>query len=260
MLNKAYSVFFKIRESSTLVQSLESILLTDSLKEKMFASMQKLRYAHGTSDHSEHDGNPDYNKILLKHVKLKAKDGKVSALDFGCGQGRNIHNIWNLDSNIVAVDGVDISEANCEFCKKRFAGKNTKIFNNAGSDATVLPRNVYDFAMSTVVFQHIPVFSIRDRLIKDIFNSLKPGGVFSVQMGYGADLAEINGTGQRFSYDSNNTGVANTNGTRDVRITSPSQITDHFKSIGFEIIEYEIAQAWADNGHPNWIYVHAKKP
>lgn len=260
MLNKAYSVFFKLREASPFVQSLESIFLTDKLKEKMFVSMQKLRYAQGTSDHAEHDGNPEYNSILLKHVKLKANNGKVKALDFGCGQGRNIHNLWNLSANIIAVDGVDISETNCEFCKKRFCRKNTRIFNNAGSDASVLPRNEYDFVMSTVVFQHIPVFSIRDRLIKDIFNSMKSNGIFSIQMGYGTDLVEINGAGQRFSYDSNNTGVANTNGTRDVRITSPSQITDHFKSVGFEIIEHEIATAWTDNGHPNWIYVHAKKP
>lgn len=260
MLNKAYSLLFKVRESSSLIQSLESVLLSDKLKEKIFSSMQKLRYANGTSDHTEHDANPEYSSILLKHVKQKAQLGEVKALDFGCGQGRNIHNLWNLSPNVIAVDGVDISATNCEFCKKRFANKKTRIFNNSGSDASVLPINEYDFAMSTVVFQHIPVFSIRDRLLKDIFNSLKTGGVFSIQMGYGEDLSEINGTGLRFSYSSNNTGVANTNGTRDVRVTSPSEITEHLKSIGYEIVEYEIAKAWADNGHPNWIYVHAKKP
>ena len=50
-----------------------------------YTNMQKMQYASGTSNHEEHNMNPDYWNILLGDLQNKENwKGKV-ALDFACG-------------------------------------------------------------------------------------------------------------------------------------------------------------------------------
>jgi hypothetical protein len=78
-------------------------------------------------------------------------------------------------------------------------------------------------------------------------------------MEYGEDLKEINNCGKIFSYGTDNVDVHNTNGARDVRVTNASELTEHLRQIGFNILEYEIKKSFSDLGHDQWIYVHAIK-
>lgn len=249
----------KFRESSKAFKKIEDMFLSKKLKLSFFAYMQKNSYLYGTSDHEEHNLNPDYWDILLQYAKKISKEKQIIAFDFGCGQGRNIKNLYSLHENVIKVDGMDLSEKNCSDCRIRFKDTKTEIFNNNGLNANDLKSNYYDFAMSTIVFQHIPVFTIRDNILKDIFRSLKVGGILSFQMGFGSNLDELNGTGKRFSYSSDNDSVSDTNGWRDVRVTDSQDLIKHLETIGFEILECKITNSFSDAGHNEWIYVHASK-
>ena len=58
--------------------------------------MQKSRYNKGTSNHEEHNSNPNYWDILLSDLKDKELWKGKKALDFACGKGRNVINMLNL--------------------------------------------------------------------------------------------------------------------------------------------------------------------
>ena len=54
-----------------------------------YTEMQKTFYSSGTSNHDEHNSNPDYWGVLLSDLNSRVNwDGKI-ALDFACGKGRN---------------------------------------------------------------------------------------------------------------------------------------------------------------------------
>ena len=186
-------------------------------KEKnSYTMFAKEAFRSGTSDHLEHNGNPDYWFVLLKDITNiggssgdtaiadydeKKWESKVG-LDFGCGRGRNIMNLSRL-AKWKRLDGVDISEGNIKFCKERFGlMKDNPVaeerainpaqivppsvycfYENNGFDLRELKDNEYDFVMSTIVLQHTPVHFIRNNLLKEIFRVTKSGGIFSFQMG-----------------------------------------------------------------------------
>ena len=54
-------------------------------------------YREGTSNHEEHNDNPNYFSQLLKKISGDPeKWTNKTALDFGCGKGRNVINLKNL--------------------------------------------------------------------------------------------------------------------------------------------------------------------
>ena len=61
-----------------------------------YTQMQKSSYNMGTSNHLEHNDNPDYWDILLGDLKDKNKWKNKKALDFACGKGRNVINMLSL--------------------------------------------------------------------------------------------------------------------------------------------------------------------
>jgi len=73
-----------------------------------------------TSNHDDYNDNPNYFSQLKKKIsgdpeKLKNK----TALDFGCGKGRNGINLRRL-TNWKCVDLVDISIENIKYCKDNY--------------------------------------------------------------------------------------------------------------------------------------------
>ena len=129
-------------------------------------------YRDGTSNHEEHNSNPDYfNQLLKKITEDPDKWKNKNALDFGCGKGRNVVNLHNL-TNWNLVDGVDISLENINFCKSNYQDLTSSFFKNNGSDLKDLEGNFYDFIMSTIVFQHIPSREVRVCLKKEIYRLL----------------------------------------------------------------------------------------
>ncbi len=222
-----------------------------------YTAMQKSQYANGTSNHPEHNQNPDYWDILLGDLRDKEKwDGKV-ALDFACGKGRNVTNMLNL-CDWARVDGIDISEGNISHNKNEYASQNSNWYCNSGTDVSELKDNEYDFIMSTIALQHIPVYDIRKSLITDLLRTLKSGGIFSFQMGYGDDLqSEL---GPRVSYFENHYDANGTNSVCDVRVQNIEDIIKDLQEIGYTNVTTEVRESYSDNGHPEWIYVKAYKP
>lgn len=222
-----------------------------------YVNMLNLVYRGGTGNHPEHNSNPLYWDLLLGDIKSDSKiwEGKT-ALDFGCGQGRNITNMLSL-ANFERVDGVDVSEDNIRYCKESYANQSSAFYKNSGKDLFSLKDNEYDFVMSTIVFQHICVHELRYKIKEEIYRILKPNGIFSFQMGYG-DISFTGHTNPK-SYYENYYQASNSNGSNDVRITDESELVSDLESIGFKDIKFEIHESWEDGGHPNWIYVNCKK-
>lgn len=222
-----------------------------------YTLMQKSFYSSGTSNHEEHNDNPDYWSILLGEIKESSKWKGKSALDFACGKGRNVTNLHSL-AEWSTVDGVDISESNINFCKNAYLEQDSKWFCNNGVDLNPIEENQYDFVMSTIALQHIPVYEIRRSIMTEILRVLKSGGLFSFQMGFGPDLMDTHGR-PRSSYYDNSYNASGTNADHDVRVQSEDEIKNDLAKIGFVDIETTIASPFSDFGHPNWIYVKCKK-
>jgi len=226
-------------------------------KDNKYTDMQKNQYAGGTNNHENHNGNPDYWNILLGDLKDKDKwDGKT-ALDFACGKGRNVTNMLNLcDWN--RVDGIDISNGNIQYNKNEYISQNSEWYCNNGVDVSDLKDNEYNFIMSTIALQHIPVYDIRKSLITDLLRTLKSGGLFSFQMGYGNGLESP--LGSRVSYYENYYDAPGTNSVCDVRVQTEEEVVNDLKEIGFVNITTEIRESYSDSGHLQWIYIKAYKP
>ncbi len=218
--------------------------------------MQSRFYRSGTSDHLEHNDNKDYWGILLSNVDDEHFRG-ARALDFACGKGRNIKNLLSL-ATWESVDGSDLSRANIKYCRENFLSP-SQFFLTNGQDTGVTSSNHYDFVMTTISLQHIPVYEIRRRILSDILRILRPGGRFSFQMGFGHDLTDSLGR-PRSSYFDNHFSAESTNGDHDVRVTSVVELERDLCEIGFTNIESMVRESFCDLGHPNWIYVHCYKP
>ena len=222
-----------------------------------YTQMQKGQYYGGTSNHPEHNSNPNYWDILLSNLKDKEKwDGK-NGLDFACGKGRNVTNMLSL-CEWNRVDGVDISVKNIEFCKQNYINQNSEWYCNNGVDVSDLNDNEYDFIMSTIALQHIPVYDIRKSLITDLLRTLKPNGLFSFQMGFGEGLDSP--LGRRSSYYDNTYDASGTNSIHDVRVHNEQDVIDDLTNIGYVNVTTEVRESYSDSGHTHWIYVKAYKP
>jgi len=207
--------------------------------ENKYTRMQIACYAGGTGNHENHNLNANYWDILLSDLKDKEKwDGKV-ALDFACGKGRNVTNMLKL-CDWERVDGIDLSEGNISYNKNEYQSQKSNWYGNNGIDVSELKDNEYDFIMSTIALQHICVYDIRKSLISDLLRTLKPGGIFSFQMGYGEGLDSP--SGKRVSYFENNYDATGTNSACDVRVHTEEEIINDLKEIGFVNITTEVRE------------------
>jgi ubiquinone/menaquinone biosynthesis C-methylase UbiE len=222
-----------------------------------YTNMQKNQYFEGTSNHEEHNSNSDYWDILLGDLKNSDEWSGKSALDFACGKGRNVINIHNL-SSWEKVDGVDISQGNIDHCISEYKDYKSSWYCNNGVDLQEIPSDNYDFVMSTIALQHIPVYEIRRNILEEIYRVLKTEGLFSFQMGYGNNLNDVYGRPRSAYYD-NVYSATKTNSEYDVRIQNESEVIDDLTSIGFVNISTEIRDSFSDSGHPQWIYVKCYK-
>ena len=238
-----------------------------------YTQMQRHQYNdnNGTDNHENHNDNTDYWDVLLGDLKDKKRwDNKV-ALDFGCGKGRNVTNMIEL-CKWKRVDGIDLSHDNITFCTEQYKTLNSEWYVNNGVDGSDLKDEEYDFIMSTIVLQHIPVHDIRQSLITDLFRCLKSGGMFSFQMAYGPiedknyDQKIISPNNETVldtrvrDYHSNYYDAPMTNSGCDVRIEKSSELITDLEKIGFINIETKILDSFSDTNHPKWIYVKAYKP
>jgi|SRR5208282_5528498 len=204
-------------------------------------------------NHKEHDSNPDYWTYLIP----EGNNSDKIAFDFGCGHGRNIRNLL-LKGGFKRVDGCDISTNNIGFAaaniRKECPGRTSWVYSNNGIDLQPARDNFYDYVMSTIVLQHIPVYDIRFSILSEMYRILKPHGILSFQMGFDNGYHP----GYTVDYHENFYDAEATNGLKDVCVTDPNQIVEDLTKIGFKSIVTTIRPQWKD-GHHNWIFTNAVK-
>lgn len=237
--------------------------LTDETITNHYSLMQRIQQDHEANKWSldakdyiagpfeAHNLWPDYQLFLFQNMQL----GKVSkALDFGCGFGRCISLYRDIFGTI---DGVDISGVGLEKAKEYLTSEGVPVPNlylSNGTDLREVPSNTYDVVYSVICLQHICVHQIRLGLMKEFFRVLKPGGLFTAQMGYGSNHPKSVG------YYANQWDASGTNGTLDCRVEDAKQLSDDLFAIGFTDFEYWLRPVGPADIHEQWIFFRARKP
>jgi SAM-dependent methyltransferase len=116
---------------------------------------------------------------------------KMRVLEIGCGAGRVTRAFAGFFGQ---VDAVDISREMVRHARQAVSGfPNARVFHNNGKDLAAV-RDVwwhrfgigrkpqFDFAFSTMVFQHIPSRGIIESYVREVSLRLLPGALFKFQV------------------------------------------------------------------------------
>lgn len=105
---------------------------------------------------------------------------RMRVLEIGCGAGRITRALARIFGEVHAVD---VSGEMVELAKNALAGHpNAFVYQNNGKDLSVIPDGVFDFAFSTIVFQHIPSREIIYSYVREVHRLLRPGALFKFQV------------------------------------------------------------------------------
>jgi SAM-dependent methyltransferase len=116
--------------------------------------------------------------ILTDRINIcQGKDpATMRVLEIGCGAGRVTHALSKLFGE---VHGVDISGEMIARARTALAERpNAHVYQNNGRDLSVVPPLEFDFAYSTIVFQHIPSYEIIENYVREVHRLLRPGALF----------------------------------------------------------------------------------
>jgi len=100
----------------------------------------------------------------------------MRVLEIGCGAGRVTRALSKLFGEVHAVDvsGEMILRARQALAER----PNAHVYRNNGYDLTVLPPIEFDFAYSSIVFQHIPSREVIENYVREAHRLLRPGALF----------------------------------------------------------------------------------
>jgi ubiquinone/menaquinone biosynthesis C-methylase UbiE len=122
------------------------------------------------------------DEILTDLVNIcQGKSTKeMRALEIGCGAGRVTRALANLFGEVHGVDGSGemIRQAKMALRDR----PNAFVYQNNGKDLSVVPAIEFDFAFSTIVFQHIPSREIIENYVCEVSRLLRPGALFKFQV------------------------------------------------------------------------------
>ena len=105
---------------------------------------------------------------------------RMRILEIGCGAGRMTRTLAEVFGEVYAVD---VSGEMIKLARALLAGKpNVHLYKNNGMDLSGLPAVEFDFAYSTVVFQHIPSKKIIENYVREVHRVLRPGALFKFQV------------------------------------------------------------------------------
>jgi ubiquinone/menaquinone biosynthesis C-methylase UbiE len=90
--------------------------------------------------------------------------------------------------------------------------------------------------------------------MKEFYRVLKPGGLFTAQMGYGHHHPKSVG------YYENYWDATGTNGSVDCRVEDAKQLSDDLHAIGFTEFEFWLRPTGPADIHEQWIFFRARKP
>jgi cyclopropane fatty-acyl-phospholipid synthase-like methyltransferase len=105
---------------------------------------------------------------------------QMKILEIGCGAGRVTRAFANLFGEVHAVDVSGEMVARATRAVEAFPGAH--IYQNNGMDLAVIPGGNYDFAFSTIVFQHIPSRDVIENYVREVARLLRPGALFKFQV------------------------------------------------------------------------------
>jgi cyclopropane fatty-acyl-phospholipid synthase-like methyltransferase len=104
----------------------------------------------------------------------------MRVLEIGCGAGRVTRALAKLFGEVHAVDVSGEMVARASASLAAFPG--AFVYQNNGMDLSVVPAKVFDFAFSTIVFQHIPSRDVIYSYVREVHRLLRPGALFKFQV------------------------------------------------------------------------------
>jgi SAM-dependent methyltransferase len=122
-------------------------------------------------------------EILTDMINIcQGKDPReMKVLEIGCGAGRVTSALSELFGQ---VWGVDVSGEMVRQARQSLAGKsNVTLIQNNGTDLSrITDSGTFDFAFSTIVFQHIPSRDVIENYVREVHRLLRPGALFKFQV------------------------------------------------------------------------------
>jgi len=115
-------------------------------------------------------------KKAISNMDIRPDD---RILDLGCGTGRNANLMLKYLSDKGHITGLDISEHMEKQFLHRFSGDRQVDFINRRIDQPFNLNKSYDKVFISFVIHGFP-HEVRDTVIKNAFNNLKPGGSFII--------------------------------------------------------------------------------
>lgn len=106
---------------------------------------------------------------------------RMKVLEIGCGAGRVTRALSELFGEVWAVDvsGEMIRQATASLRDR----PGVRLIQNNGTDLSAIPGEaLFDFAFSTIVFQHIPSKDVIETYVREVGRLLKPGALFKFQV------------------------------------------------------------------------------
>ncbi|MCX6597419.1 MAG: methyltransferase domain-containing protein [Acidobacteria bacterium] len=113
---------------------------------------------------------------------------QMRVLEIGCGAGRVTRALAELFGEVHAVDvsAEMIAQATAALAST----PNAHVYQNNGMDLSVIPAgDGFDFAFSSIVFQHIPSREVIESYVREVNRLLKPGRLFKFQVQGDATLS-----------------------------------------------------------------------
>jgi len=105
---------------------------------------------------------------------------QMRVLEIGCGAGRVTRALANVFGE---VHGVDVSGEMIARAREALtAFPNVFLYQNNGTDLNVVPELPFDFAFSSIVFQHIPSRAVIENYVREVGRLLRTGALFKFQV------------------------------------------------------------------------------
>jgi len=105
---------------------------------------------------------------------------EMRVLEIGCGAGRVTRALARFFGEVHAVD---VSGEMVRLARAAVADlPGAFVYQNNGRDLDVVPALSFDFAFSTIVFQHIPSREVIETYVREAGRLLRPGALFKFQV------------------------------------------------------------------------------
>jgi len=128
-------------------------------------------------------GTAEVQDIVEKELDSIARGRSpesLRALEIGCGAGRMTMSLSRIFGRVAAVD---VSQEMIAHARVALRDRsNVELQVNNGCDLSMFTDESFDFAISAIVFQHIPKHSIVENYIRETWRVLRPDSVFKFQL------------------------------------------------------------------------------